>query len=403
MTECDGREGHGGAFALRNVRAVLPDRVVDDATIVCEGGVIASIEAGGAAPPDAVDGSGDLCLPGLIDTHSDGLEKELEPRAGVRFAEDFALQSFEGRVRAAGVTTVFHGVAFEENTRYGRTIDQAAALRDTISARQDDRAALVDHRVLYRLDARDPDGFDALVGRIDRDDHRGALPLVSFEDHTPGQGQFADTAAFREHLRASKGMGAPEADEHIAHLIAERDELLHQRARALPWLTARARAGELRLLAHDPTDAADVAEVLGWGAAVAEFPTTVAAAEAARAAGMPTVMGAPNVLRGRSHSGNVGAEQLVELGLCTALASDYLPSSLLAAVFLLARRGVVSLPEAVALVTSGAAEVVGLTDRGRLVPGQRADLLLVDGGGAWPTLRAAVRPSDHAPLLAARR
>ncbi len=390
-------------FAIHDVRAVLPDRVVDDATVVCEEGRIVSIEASGARPPGSFDGRGDLCLPGLVDTHSDGLEKELEPRAGVRFPEDFALQSFEGRVRAAGVTTVFHGVAFEENTRYGRTIEQAARLRDAVTVRQSDPVALVDHRVLYRLDARDPDGFDALVRRIDTDDHLGAVPLVSFEDHTPGQGQFADTAAFRTHLQASRALTAGEADAQIADLIAVRDELLGQRAHALLWLTTRARAGVVRLLAHDPTDEADIDEVAGWGASVAEFPTTVEAAAAARGRSMPTVMGAPNVLRGRSHSGNVGAEELVGLGLCTALASDYLPSSLLAAAFQLTRRGVASLPTAVALVTSGPAAVVGLRDRGSLVPGQRADLVLVDGGGAWPTLRAVVRPGDHAPVLAAIR
>lgn len=391
------------SFAIRDVRAVTPAEVVHDAVVVCEDGLITAVQPGGPWPSGALDGRGVLCLPGLVDSHSDGLEKELEPRPGVRFPESYALHSFEGRVRAAGVTTVFHGVAFEESPRHDRSIAQSGRLRDVIGDRQVEQARLVDHRVLYRLDARDPQGFDALVARLGTDEHCGALPLVSFEDHTPGQGQFADTEVFSAHLQAARGLDADEANAHIAALIAARDELLDQRQRALPWLTEQVSRRAIRLLAHDPTSAADIAEIAAWGASVAEFPTTVEAARAARERDLPTVMGAPNVLRGRSHSGNVGAEELVHLGLCSALASDYLPSSLLAAAFQLAGRGATSLPAAVALVTSGPAEVVGLADRGRIEVGQRADLLLVDDDGAWPTLRAVMRPDDHVPALATSR
>lgn len=387
--------------AVRNVRAVLADRVLDDATVVWEDDTIVSVHPGAPWPTGALDGRGAYCLPGLVDSHSDGLEKELQPRPGVSFPEAFALRSFEGRVRAAGVTTVFHGVAFEENESYGRTIALADSLRDTIADRQREGGALVDHRALYRLDARDGRGFDALVRRLATDDNQGHPPLVSFEDHTPGQGQFADTVAFREHLGRSRGLSPEDADRQIAELIAERDELLHQRARALPWLTACAREGRIRLLAHDPTTVADVEEVSSWGASVAEFPTSVEAATAARDRGMPTVLGSPNVLRGGSHSGNVAAEELVRRGLCTSLASDYLPSTLLAAAFLLARRGATNLPAAIALVTSGAAEAVGLSDRGRLAEGQRADVVLVDGDAAWPTVRAVVRAADRRHLAGA--
>jgi alpha-D-ribose 1-methylphosphonate 5-triphosphate diphosphatase len=147
----------------------------------------------------------------------------------------------------------------------------------------------------------------------------------------------------------------------------------------------------VRLVGHDPASAAEIAALAGRGGAVAEFPTTVEAAAAARERGMPVVMGAPNALRGGSHSGNASARELVARGLVTALASDYLPSGLLAAAFLLAADGVTTLPAAVGLVTAGAADAVGLPDRGALSPGSRADLVLAEAGQPWPVVRTVLR------------
>ena len=126
------------------------------------------------------------------------------------------------------------------------------------------------------------------------------------------------------------------------------------------------------------------------GGTVAEFPTTLAAAQAARDRGLTVVMGAPNELRGRSHNANASGRDLIERGLITAIASDYLPSSLLAAVFSLVDTTRTDLASAVRLVTSGPAEVAGLSDRGRLEPGLRADLALIAAGGRWPVVHSVL-------------
>lgn len=383
-------------FSVRHVTAVLPHGVVEDATIVVEDGVIASIAERGPAPSGALDGRGRLCLPGFVDTHSDGLEKELQPRPGVRFPMDFAVRSFEGRVRAAGITTMFHGVGFEDDHDYGRTVVLANEFCDALESLAASGHALVDHRILYRLDARDPAGLAALVRRLSDRRPDGALPLVSFEDHTPGQGQYADRAAFERYLSGTKKMTPDAARERVDALIAERAEFWTYRQRAIPWLTHAAAGGEIRLMAHDPASAADVAEAAGWAAAIAEFPTTVEAARAARDHGLRTVCGAPNVLRGGSHSGNVAAEELIALGLCDGLASDYLPSTLLGAVAALVHRGTCSLPAALALVTSGPADTVGLPDRGRLVVGARGDLVLARLDGPLPAISSVLRADEHA-------
>lgn len=380
----------GAVTVLVHGRAVLPDRVIDDARVVVEDGLIAEVgpASHGAVPAGAVDLRGALLLPGIVDTHSDGLETELRPRPGAEFDLDFAVTSFEGRVRSAGVTTVFHGVAYEDHYRKGRTVERARLLDAARRRRAASGRALVDHRALYRLDARDPAGLTALDAVLTVP--VGPPPLVSFEDHTPGQGQYADVAYYQRYLEGSEGISAEEARRRTDALIAERDTRIDHRRVALAKLASYAEEGRARLLAHDPADAGEIATARAHGVAVAEFPTTVAAARAARDQGLHIVAGAPNVLRGGSHSGNVSAAELVETDLVDGLTSDYLPSTPLAAAVLLAGRGLVDLPGAVRLVTSGPAGVAGLTDRGELTAGKRADLIAVTVDDGWPTVRMTI-------------
>jgi alpha-D-ribose 1-methylphosphonate 5-triphosphate diphosphatase len=245
----------------------------------------------------------------------------------------------------------------------------------------------VDHRLLYRLDVRSPDGLAALRARL------ANIPepvLVSHEDHTPGQGQYADRRYYERYIAGTRGLSEQEATEHVDGLIAERDGRLEFREDAMSWLGEQAHAGRIRLLGHDLASAAEVDELVQRAGSVAEFPTTLQAAVAAKEHGMPVVMGAPNLLRGSSHNGNASARELVGRGLVTSIASDYLPSGLLAAVFALEGDGLVTLPEAIGLVTSGPADVAGLADRGRLEPGLRADLALIAIGPPWPVVQSVL-------------
>lgn len=373
-------------YVLGHVTAVLPDRVIDDAVVAVRDGVIAAVEPHRPGLTADVDGQGLLCIPGLVDTHSDGLEKERLPRPGAELPIEFALLSFEGKLRAAGVTTVFHGAGFEESQGRAtpRTVEGAESFCAVIEAQTDGR---VDHRILYRLDIRSVEGLAALKDRLAV---TAGTPLVSHEDHTPGQGQYADRAYYERYLMGARGMTGEEAVAHVDQLITERAGRLGIREEAMTWLADQAKAGRIRLLGHDLTSEVEIDELVARGGTVAEFPTTVAAAQAARDRGLPVVMGAPNVLRGRSHNGNASGRELIELGLVTAIASDYLPSSLLAAVFSLIDTTRMDLAAAVGLVTSGPAEVAGLSDRGRLEPGLRADLVLIAAGGRWPVVHSVL-------------
>src|SRR6202012_4596145 len=187
-----------------------------------------------------------------------------------------------------------------------------------------------------------------------------ATPLVSHEDHTPGQGQYAERAYYERYMMGSRGMTAEEAVRHVDNLIAERSGRLGIREEAMDWLAGQARAGRIRLIGHDLTSQAEVDELVARGGAVAEFPTTLAAAQAARDHGLPVVMGAPNVLRGNSHNGNASGRERIDRGRVTPIAWNSLPSSLLAAAFAVADGTRIGLPAAIGLVTSGPADAAGL-------------------------------------------
>ncbi|TCN50739.1 alpha-D-ribose 1-methylphosphonate 5-triphosphate diphosphatase [Rhodococcus sp. SMB37] len=388
-------------YVVGHVRAVLPDRILEDARIVVRDGRIE--EVGPSTPgvrPD-VDGGGLLCLPGLVDVHSDGLEKERLPRPGVELPWAFSLMSFEGKVRAAGVTTVFHGASFSDRATAttGRSVHVAQQMCESIEGwnTRDTDARLVDHRVLHRLDVRSVAGFKAMRDEFDRLVAAGAVTtatpaVISHEDHTPGIGQYADRTYYENHIAGVRGISAEDARKVVDGLAAEREANAGIRDETMGWLAEQSRKGLARVFGHDPESAVEIADLAARGGNVAEFPTTVEAAREARDRGMSVVMGGPNVLRGRSHSGNVSAGELAELGLVTALASDYLPSSLLGAAFSLAD-GYMTLPAAVSLVTSGPATAVGLADRGALGTGQRADLVLVSFEHGHPVIRAVLRAS----------
>ncbi len=378
---------------ITNINAVLPDIVVEDARLVIEDGVITEVGPRDGRDHGNVDGQGAFCLPGVVDTHSDGFEMEPRPRPGADLPLDFCIRSFEAKIRSAGLTTIFHGIGFENDGN--RSVDLANRLVNIIHSYSDE-STLVDNRVLYRLDARDADGFEALLARIDNDRLRDPQPLVSFEDHTPGVGQYRDRTYFENWIMRHRNMDRETARAHVDEVIRERDAVIHNREAAIPWLTEQAIAGTIRLMAHDPATPEDVEEAISWHASIAEFPTTVEAARLAREAGMRTVCGAPNVLRGGSHTGNVSAAELISLGLCDGLSSDYLPFAMLGAVGILVRDKVCSIVDAVRLVTSGPAETVGLHDRGRLVLGARGDVTLCHLDGANPRVIGTFRTGHGA-------
>lgn len=362
---------------LTNARLVLPDAVITG-TLAIEGATIGAVEPGPSRLSGAIDCGGDLLLPGLIDLHTDNLERQVQPRPGTRWPSRSALVAHDAQSVAAGVTTVFDALCvgdlgFQEARN--RTCAEGAA---DLAALAPTGALKAEHFLHLRCELPAPEMPGLLAGLAN---HR-LLRLASLMDHTPGAGQYADLPRYRA-MRARDGEAPDETERRIAFLTEQRARLRGpNRAALLDLLRGRA-----ILASHDDGTEEEVAENLADGIPIAEFPTTLAAARAAVAGGQTTIAGAPNLVRGGSHTGNVAARALIEAGLVTALASDYVPQSLLDAVFV----APVPLPAAVAMVTAAPADMAGLADRGRLAPGLRADLVRVTLHEGQPIVREVYR------------
>lgn len=380
------------AYTLGHVRALVGERVLGDQLISVVDGLIEEVRAHPPGLRADVDGRGLLALPGLVDLHSDALSREYRPRPGARLPIDLAMQAAEGNLLAAGVTTAFHAVSFQARSAVGIPIDspQAAEVHQSIRRYGDPR---MDHRVLHRVDVRCREGVDMFQRSLSAD----AVPLVSYEDHTPGQGQYRDRTVMERWLREAAHMAPAAAANHVDRLIASRDAELPFRETVLDWLAGLAGGKRIRLMGHDPVTPADIDELIARNAGIAEFPTTLAAARHARARGVATVAGAPNVLLGGSHSGNVPARELAGAGVLDILASDYLPSSLLPAAFELVRLGQATLAQAVAMVTVNPARAAGLPDRGVLAQGYRADVVLCADSTARPRVIQTLAAAPEQP------
>lgn len=364
-------------IVLTDARLVLPEEILRG-TLVVRDGRIAEVASGGTAVPGADSLAGDYLLPGLVELHTDHIETQAFPRPGVAWPMVPAMLAHDAAVACAGITTVFDALPLGHDA--GKAYRRGLAPR--VLAALDEAGAgaalRAEHRVHLRCELATPE-LSAEFGEV-----RGhpRVGLVSVMDHTPGQRQFVDLDKYREYYGGKFGLGPAELDAHIATCQAHHER--HAAANRLE-VTAWCRRHGITLASHDDASGAHVAEASALGVAIAEFPTTRAAAEAARAQGLGTVMGAPNVVRGGSHSGNVAAADLAAAGCLDALSSDYVPASLLPAAWRLAVDGM-GLARAVATVTDGPAALAGLDDRGRLAPGRRADLVRVRELAHGPTV-----------------
>lgn len=342
------------------------------ASLTIEDGRIAALD--GPSRGREIDLGGDLLLPGFIDLHGDAIEKEVEPRPGAFFPTPVALAAIDRRMAAAGVTTAFHGLSFAEGELGVRDVAFAETLARDLHAFR----GAVDHRAHIRYEVTDA-GSEARVARLIGE---GVAALLSFMDHTPGQGQFKNAAAYGAYLSR---VYAQEADEIAVRIAAKQAEAAHVAGR-MTRLADRARERGVALAGHDDEGAARVAFMAGLGAAISEFPLDLETARAAQAAGLTTLFGAPNVLRGRSQSGALSARDAIAAGVAGALCSDYAPQAMLPALGVLTHELGHPWDAALALLTANPARAAALADRGRLAQGLRADLIRVRGDGAAMTV-----------------
>jgi alpha-D-ribose 1-methylphosphonate 5-triphosphate diphosphatase len=359
---------------LTHARIVLADEVLEDASLMIEDGIIRAINPVSCGDAQVIDLQGELLMPGMIDLHCDALEKEVEPRPNVHFPLDFACAQADKRNAAAGITTVYHALSFA-NDELGVRNNAFAA--EVARAVHDWRPhGLVDNRVHCRYEITDESGLPILEALLADD----AMHMISMMDHTPGQGQFKDLAAYRDYLTRTYKKTADE----VAVIVERKLEAASGAFTRMQVLAEAAHGAGISVASHDDDSAERVETMLGIGADISEFPINLEAARAAKAAGMSTIFGAPNIIRGKSQSGSMKAIDAIHRGVTDCLCADYAPATLIVAVMRIPQQSDLTLPEAIRLVTVNPARAARLGDRGSIEVGKRADLIAVGEPGGVP-------------------
>jgi alpha-D-ribose 1-methylphosphonate 5-triphosphate diphosphatase len=364
------------SVAVVGGRVVTPDAVVEGGVRV-EGDRVVDVGAVDADADTVVDADGRLVLPGLVDLHGDDIETHLHPRSGARMPPSMALASADRANLAAGITTKFHAISFEDDKDEDRSPELAATLTDAIAAAND---LLADHRLHARCEVTQRRCVDAVLDVVEN----GDADLVSVMSHVPGKGQFRDVDAFKRYYENADERTVEEAEE----MIAERTDISMAtlRERVDRVVTAAHDAGVVTA-SHDDENPTEVDRLSEAGVDITEYPITLETAERAADIGMTTAMGAPNLVRGESQWGNLSTADAIEAGVVDALVADYHPPSLLAGAFVDTGE---PLPARVRRVSAVPADAVDLTDRGRIADGARADLLIVDPDPTPTVTRALV-------------
>ena len=351
-----------------NYRLQLPKEEVIG-TMVVKAGRIADIQPGTTSTGQ--DGGGEYLLPGLIELHTDNLERCISPRPGVRWPLDAAATHHDRDLAAAGITTVCDAIAIGDVTPTSLRATEFHSMIDAIESRQNAGEFSVDHRLHLRCEL----AFEEVADMVSQYAEHPLLSLISLMDHTPGQRQFTKLDKFKEYYMGKHGVTEAQMEDFI------RDRLAAQKAHAetsRKTLVELADKHQLAMASHDDATVEHVQQAIVEGATISEFPTTLEAAKAAHANSLQVLMGAPNLVLGKSHSGNVSATELAEQDLVDLISSDYVPHSLLLSIFILAAKTQKPVYEAMRPVTVNPARAIGLAgDRGTLEVGKRADFLTV--------------------------
>ncbi len=355
-------------LVFHNAKVVLPD-AVHHGSLSVQRGRIHDVN-GHTGVTGSIDLEGDYLMPGLVEMHTDNLERHLMPRPKVQWAEMPALMAHDAEVVAAGITTVFDALGVgdtDPDSLRGSTWNK---LLGTLQACEHGKMLRADHHLHVRCELPAPNTIDLFEPFKGHE----RLSLVSLMDHTPGQRQWENLDHARVYYTGKKGWSSEKFERQVAHSAQLQAQYV---APHRAYFVDYCRTHGIALASHDDTTVAHVEQAHTEGASMSEFPTTLAAAQAAHQRGLLTVMGGPNVVRGGSHSGNVAAADLARHGVLDILSSDYVPGSLLGAMLRLVKDGITPLPQAVAMVSSNPARATGLHDRGAIAPQLRADLIQV--------------------------
>lgn len=373
-------------LTFTNARLVLPDAVLLG-TVAVRDGRIVDVQSGISTAPGALDLDGDVLMPGVVDVHTDNLERQVQPRSNARWPSRSAMVAHDAQCAASGVTTVLDALCLGDlgfDKGRGQTFRDGVVDLDALAGTGLLKA---EHFLHLRCEMPAAD----VIGLLDPVADHPRVRMISLMDHSPGVGQYADLDRYRA-FRRKEGADAAYIERRIGELQAQRERLRSPNRRRL---LERVSASGTVLASHDDRTAEEIEENHRDGIRVSEFPVTMLAALAAKACGMQVIAGGPNIVRGGSHSGNVAAAELVREGAVDAFASDYVPASLVEAAFACVGETGITLPQGVALVTDRPARLARLSDRGRIEAGYRADLVRVRVHEGLPIVRQVWRTGER--------
>ena len=354
--------------AIKNAKVILDNEVIEGGIGVADG-KITSVDHNGAAT--GLDFEGDFLVPGLVELHTDHLENHYRPRPRVFWDPMAALHAHDAQVSSSGITTVYDAVRVGSDADMQNMGEHVEVLMGAITKGKDEKRLRSDHLVHLRCELSSHDALEQFEQYCEMD----IVRLASLMDHTPGQRQFVKMEQYYAYYQGKTGRTDAEMEEFIAARKSDQEKYSVSNRRNI---VAKGHEVGLALASHDDATTEHVDEAKEDGVAISEFPTTLDAAKAAREAGLSILMGAPNVVRGKSHSGNISASDLAREGLLDVMSSDYVPFSLMQAAFSLPKRiDEIRLPEAIAMVSKNPAQAAGLTDRGEIAQGKKADLVRV--------------------------
>lgn len=304
--------------------------------------------------------------PGIVDLHSDAIEKEIEPRLGAVFPIHLAVAELDKKLSMAGVTTMFHAIGFEDNPKKKRSIELAQKqIKEIYEANK--KHLGVDNFIHARFELSSSEAIPTIKDLI----KKKMVKMLSLMDHSPGQGQFKSLESFKRYYGDYYGLN----EDELNHVVSKK---LNKDETKINDLITFAKEHKLTLLSHDDDCLEKLDGLLNLGVEISEFPLSLEVAKYAVSKGIATGMGAPNIVRGGSQGGNIAAIDLVKQGVCKYLCSDYHPTSMLQAMYKIEQDSDVSLAQAFSMITSTPAKYANLEDRGELISGKRADIIVID-------------------------
>lgn len=366
-------------IAIKNGKIVTPSGVEENRVLLIDGDRILDICADAADAEEVIDAHGGYILPGLIDVHSDRIEQFIQPRPSSQMDFSFALKICERELLSSGITTMYHGIALYKDNFFGesplRTKENAKKIAALIAQMKE---SLIRHRVHLRIEIDNMEAIEIAKEMINQ------VHLISFMDHTPGQGQYRDLDVY---FKTVSGIGAFQMEGMNAQKLAEyHKDKSTLSLEQLKELAAFAREKGIATASHDDT-VEKFAVNKEIGVNISEFPISMEAAKKAKEMGFLTVVGAPNILRGDSHCGNLSGAHAILQNAADIICSDYYPAAMLHSIFHMHTKHGIPLAQMVNRATLNPATALGIHENyGALEPGKKADILITDTQGDAPVI-----------------